>query len=448
MLDRKRLGTIKGSFLKQKHSKSLNRVIVLYINLVNYFNSINVMKTVDFGWEESPKIPFKKRAHISILLGAGFSVPMGYPTSCELNKDLLDFEKFPVSFSSEGVLQENTTQNTVPQNQYDKYFSFCKEIISAYSNEQGNFDYECFFDFIKSEAIYAEPYKTIEDKYISDGISYHQLITFVLSIYNQMVAYLIKDNEGNRGYEHLSCQLRCVEHYNNFLKLLSSLKEKYIIDVHTLNHDLFFESLNRTEWLNGDISDGFDEFGSEYYGKLNINDCEYTCRLQRYTGYYNTAIRLYKLHGSLNYILYYKDHNHVLLPDKCVKLRRGISPSDLLRGKGCKKHYEEFPFAPHANLLTGTTSKILQYNSPYFYKKVFSKFRKNLKKSTFLLVIRYGAKDVGINEILLKYCHDKPVYIIDPFAEKNEAIKELASKLNATVYPIKIEELKTDMIVM
>ncbi|WP_251621230.1 hypothetical protein [Odoribacter lunatus] len=407
------------------------------------------MNSIDLGWEESPKIPFEKRSHISILLGAGFSAPKGYPTGNDINKALLNLEKTPIFFNTEGKLSEadekTILENREYPNPYEKYFSFCKEIISVYAKEQ-EFDYEYFFDFIKSEAIYAEQYKTIRNKYMSNEISYHELITSVSSIYNQVVAYFIKDSDGYQKYEHFPYRLGYVEHYDNFLKLLSNLKERYIIDVHTLNHDLFFESLNKTEYINGDISDGFDEFGSEYYGLLPIENESYHCRLKRYTGYYNTAIRLYKLHGSINYILYYKDCNNILLPDKCIKLPAGISPSYLLKGKGSKKHYEESPFTDHANFLTGTTSKIRQYNSPYFYKKLFHKFRKNLKKSTNLIIIGYGGRDSGINNILLECYKNKPVYIITPDAQTNENIKKLAAQLHAETLSIGVQDIQPNLI--
>lgn len=61
-----------------------------------------------------------------------------------------------------------------------------------------------------------------------------------------------------------------------------------IVDVHTLNHDLFLERLNITDWLQGNLCDGFEEMGSPYYGKLRTDDDSYMVRLARYTGFYPT----------------------------------------------------------------------------------------------------------------------------------------------------------------
>lgn len=126
------------------------------------------------------------------------------------------------------------------------------------------------------------------------------------------------------------------------MKYLGELSRDYVINVHTLNHDLFFESLNRTDFINGEISDGFDEYGSEYYGVLKVKEAHYNCRLERYTGYYNTSIRLYKLHGSLDYVLYYRSKGATLLPDKYVKIRQNMSVSDLRRGLRSKRNMKIF----------------------------------------------------------------------------------------------------------
>ena len=56
---------------------------------------------------------------------------------------------------------------------------------------------------------------------------------------------------------------------------------------------------------NNFLSDGFDEYGSEYYSVIAPQN-DYHIRLERYTAYYNTPIRLYKLHGSLDYVLYWE----------------------------------------------------------------------------------------------------------------------------------------------
>ena len=91
--------------------------------------------------------------------------------------------------------------------------------------------------------------------------------------------------------------------YNSFLQYLSKLKKEYLVNIHTLNHDLFLESFNRSDYINGDISDGFDDFGSRYYGRLHIvGHDSYRCRLERYSGrYYGKPIRNSNCHEACKY---------------------------------------------------------------------------------------------------------------------------------------------------
>lgn len=47
---------------------------------------------IDFGDERNYETPLYQRKSISVLLGAGFSAPMGYPVGNGLNKELLNFD--------------------------------------------------------------------------------------------------------------------------------------------------------------------------------------------------------------------------------------------------------------------------------------------------------------------------------------------------------------------
>lgn len=48
-------------------------------------------ENIDFDYE-IPEKPLAGRKHISILIGAGFSAPQGYPIGNTLNENILDFE--------------------------------------------------------------------------------------------------------------------------------------------------------------------------------------------------------------------------------------------------------------------------------------------------------------------------------------------------------------------
>ena len=202
---------------------------------------------------EVPTKPLAGRKHISILIGAGFSAPKGYPIGNTLNNNILNFEKYNVDSSPNGVLCcSKTGEKPVFQvegilNLHQKHFIFCNRLIKKYA-ETHKFDYEEFYDFIKSEEVKNPCYETLCDDLLDEYTDYRSLVFSLPDIYNQMVGFLLKDKDGKSFYESLPYHNGFVEYYDGFLKYLSHLKEEYIIDVHTLNHDLLFESFNRTEF--------------------------------------------------------------------------------------------------------------------------------------------------------------------------------------------------------
>ena len=383
---------------------------------------------------------------ISFLFGAGFSVPKGYPTGNDVNKSLLNFKDLPIGFSPDGSLcisKSGEKPDFGYTTTYDRIFNFCNELIEYYDKHIDSFDYEKFYDYIISEEIHYSAIIEIAKKHRGFDIYEDQLICKLPNVYNQMVGYIIKDEDSNKWYEdtpfHVGSEY---SGYTGFLKYLKSVSESNIINVHTLNHDLFFESLNKTDIINGNISDGFDEFGSNYYGVINIKNSEYNCRLERYTGQYTTSIRLYKLHGSFDYLQYHRTIGGSLIPEKYIKIKQGTGHSLILKGKGSKKRYEEYPFAYHTDFLTGTTSKILRYNEP-FYRSLFKKFKRNLRNAEKLIIVGYGAKDEGINKIIIEnfdFAH-KPLYIVDPYA--GETVNQFAEKVNGKIIRKKLEVISS-----
>src|SRR5581483_2504076 len=91
---------------------------------------------------------------LSLLLGAGFSAPMGYPIGKELNQRILNCEHDNLELSSAGQLYQ---KQTVTQGGYRPLnnieFDFWRDIIKGYNELKGYFDYEEFYDFIKEKAL-------------------------------------------------------------------------------------------------------------------------------------------------------------------------------------------------------------------------------------------------------------------------------------------------------
>lgn len=408
---------------------------------------------IDLGDEQIKETPFAERKSISILLGAGFSAPKGYPIGNDMNNGLLKFDDKNVDFSPSGELATSTDgQNPQFQvdgvyNAHQKYFVFCKRLIKEYAiAHNDNFDYEQFYDFIKSDEVKEKRYRVLCDDLLSEFESFESYLFNVSHIYNQMVEHLLKDRNGKNRYDDEPFKINNVEDYNGFLNYLSQLSHEYIINVHTLNHDLLFESFNNTGYLNGNISDGFDEYGSEYYGKLIHDNRTYHCRLERHTSRYNTPIRLFKLHGSLDYVPFYREvENGFMIPDKYVKIKWGMGTGDIMKSRKSKIGYDISPFEYHADFLTGTTSKIQRYNEPLLFRKLFKRFKKNLRQAEKLIIIGYGCKDEGINEIIKEYFdyHNKPSYVVDKYA--GDMVVEFGKDINATLHKIDIESINANL---
>lgn len=390
------------------------------------------MDQIDLGETEIVAKSLKGRPNIAVLLGSGFSVPKGYPVRDKVNKFLIDFDYDRFDISQGGQLYECRERNMQFYSPHQRNFEFCKRIIGTYKTQICDFDYEKFFDFIHSKDIEKEPYKNCANGLIIEEKEYNGLVRGLDNIINQMILQVIKDQDGNIWYNNDSTHFGSFDDdYDSFLRVLSKWSNDYLVDVHTLNHDMLFESFNNRDYIEGKICDGFDEYGSQYYGNLRKDNNEYHCRLERYTGRYNKPIRLYKLHGSFDYVRFY-DREKFGCKSKYVKIKKNIGAEDIMKESKSEMEYENFLFAYHADFLTGIFSKIERYSEP-FYKKLLNTYKKNLRSAEKLIIIGYGGKDKKINNAILRnYDYkNKSVIIID--LEPSNNLKLFAKKLDATL---------------
>ena len=330
--------------------------------------------------QSAKKVRRVRKRNISLLLGAGFSMPMGYPSGKKINELFLNMP--------------NETRNytlcigrTTEESRYD----FLIYLITEYSKTK-DFDYEEFYDFLESDEIQEAKYQELAKDHLA-GTQFDCFINDLRGIYNRLIAQLIKDRNGNLWYEKKSFDV--YKEYETFIYCLHQWCQKCYVNVHTLNHDLLFESFNNHACLKDKISDGFSEFGSKFLGELNCYGQTYKVRLAAYTGKRNTSIRLYKLHGSLDYVEYYSNCRY----NTHVKLRDGVRSDIVFRSTRKNVKDEEWPFVFNADFLTGTTSKLNEYKKP-FYNELLHSFKDNLRKSDVLIIIGYGGKDVEINRII------------------------------------------------
>jgi hypothetical protein len=385
-----------------------------------------------------------KRKHISLLLGAGFSFNKGYPLGKDINEALLDFKnKYPsVYFASSGKLCDDEYSGNADNFGWNRAFDLCIYLMEYYNIKEHGFNYEKFYDYLFYEAktdTEARKYVTeqfaktfdmdfrdndsidesakseyknaITNKVCKYNNEYDDHIqTIIRTIYNQLVMFLLKDENGHCHYDETNS---ISDKYNGFLTYLSNLSQNYIVDIHTLNHDLLFESFNNTVFFQQEkICDGFSAIKSEYYNKNNAGE---KCVLEKYCHRYETRFRLYKLHGSINYRRFYEKIKHRVATHKpSIYIKHPQNGYDESIYKEGIDEMIDIDFI--GDILTGTTTKILRYNEHLLYKNLFKLFAKNLKKSEVLIVCGYGGGDDKINEKIKRFFdyHHKPIFVIDP----------------------------------
>lgn len=385
---------------------------------------------------------------ISILLGAGFSAPMGYPIGNKLNDLLLNCAGDDFFFHTDGTLvavEKGKKPEMGYKNSYEISFELCMDLIRHFNIIKGYFDYEEFYDFILDDPHKLPEVIAIAKPYAGESGDTGQAVYRVMNIFNQLVSHYVRDGEGKRYYDDEGFISGYIfPGYSGILNYLKYLGTVYdVINIHTLNHDMFLERFRSSEWFADGLDDGFEELGSPYYGQLLVNGRVYNCRLQHYTGKYKGKYRLYKLHGSFDYGVYYTYHTGSLAtPETYIKTRYGIGLSELYkerRDAEGKQYYELCHVNYHADFLTGTTSKIERYEEPLLFKKLFEIFRDNLRQADSLLIIGYGGKDTEINKMILETFNHSAnrTYIIDPYA--GERVIELKEKLGAKLITKQLE---------
>ena len=366
--------------------------------------------------------------NISFIIGSGFSEPAGFPTTSKINERLKKIDASEVCRHNSGdtwFLDGDIDPNSHWRGIWER--NFIQEFIQFYNGRVlangKEFHYECFYDYYHEYMV--------NDNYPDDLSSFmqdftrkydldknaHDLLSQFNLCYNQLIAQLLekqfKQSHLAKPY-HPSC--------DNFLNLVETLSKKYIVNLHSLNHDLYLEHLSCSDSIQSEMDDGFEEFASPYYGKLSAPDEKYMVRISRFTNKFIKPFRLFKLHGSIDYYWFKSKDNSEL-----IRLPWGIGNTDVYKEvieNGLYK-YEKDPLWYYPDFLSGTTYKTRQYSKGKYYPIIFDHFEKNLKTSEHLIIIGYGFRDSEINK-----------YITDTFS-----IKE-----NKMIFIVDVKEPNTDLL--
>ena len=352
--------------------------------------------------------------HFSFLLGSGFSIPDGYPSTSQLNEKLrkinADEIKIHTSMSAR-FLNAGEKDPNAWSGREDKLF--VQRFLEFY-NEQilngENFHYEDFYDFYTElhnvEVLDEKAQKFFDDfrKESGQEDDHHNFLMRFNYTFNQLVYKQLY-----RWPEQVSFENECESNYVTFLNLLEELKKDYKIHLHSLNHDLLVEKLAHSFTIGKNFSDGFMELGSPFYGdhfhdekvrEKFITKVVHPVRLRRFTNEFSKQFCLYKLHGSVdNYDFNFENKEYTM-----IKVPYGVQKESLRKEyfnkEGNRDYYSNF-FQITPDFLSGTSTKILSYFRGSYYKSMFNHFTDNLIESEFLIVIGYGFGDNKINEYLV-----------------------------------------------
>ena len=357
---------------------------------------------------------------ISFLLGAGFSVPAGYPTAAQLNGVFMILKAGQLSIHSDGSAWFHGG-NPGPNDWMSlDQRTFVERLLGHYAHRvvtPDAFHYEAFYDWYKAlrrGEITDPATEALADDLSSD---FGSLLLEFDHTFNQLLA------------APLTCWYPEVHHcsgspptHARFLELVEWLGDRHsAVQVHTLNHDLFFESLAHSDAMIRGFSDGFVELGSPYYGVVEKpvdgpggkGYVSYRVRLRYFVDAFDAPFNLYKLHGSVDRYSY-RDGGPTT-----VKSRWGVALTRLKKevpDKSGQLRYEEDPSNYHPDFLSGTTYKTLLYDSSPYYKAVFERFKHNLEQSKTLVVIGYSFGDRVINTLIEQHLLNRPgtgIVVID-----------------------------------
>jgi hypothetical protein len=372
--------------------------------------------------------------NISILLGAGFSVNQGYPFASKLNQLVLDLDAEDFYVHSDGtVIPKNRDVDDPCWYTADsKHRHFLIRLRDFYIQKEGEFNYEKFYDFYKFFSNHnnstpefeelCEAFRT-EFQVTTDNLN---LISHINKIFNQLILIFLIDKDGNQFYGSVHYGKPFYQGYTGFLNCLENLGGNNTVHIHTLNHDIFFEIFRSSDWLT-DLSDGFEELGSPFYGEYQNSKL----RLSHFTNNYKGTFRLYKLHGSIDQFPFHVNSE----VETFIKIKKNLNPTNLFKEvlKDGKPEYINDWVNYHADFLSGTSSKILRYGERIYYREIFEHFKQNLKSAKSLLIVGYGCADTKINRLIETEFDfkNKSVIIVDPFP--SDILKEFAKKVEAKI---------------
>ncbi len=262
-------------------------------------------------WLRRKKLSMKNK--LAVILGAGFSRPMGLPLANDIKErfdrnqkgKLLNFSSSEWMWVDGKSDIDKHNGSICPESKVYPYI--LNEVIDKYKVENGIFEnYELFYQWVndisKNKVLKEEIYKKAKSNFISDypsiknyipkyeGDTHPLLFRFKndsdLSNITNIINYLIADLLRFSQAQFKSSLFE----YESFFGYINKFHE---VDIFTLNHDLLLENLCKA--YGTAYSRGFTKQNSE------IHYQDGGTPIAVFKDAFDKPIRIHKLHGSLDF---------------------------------------------------------------------------------------------------------------------------------------------------
>ena len=324
----------------------------------------------------------------AILLGAGASVPAGFPSTHSLTKSMLSgagikrhsdgtyllTDPGPDQMAFLNVLNSAVRriherarlyfeewEESPPH--YEHLYYVVKQLWDELAGEQENPAIGPFAKELKAEL---EPLlKATSGRYVPDTLD---------GLYREVCRYI-----ADVVWRRLNSEPSRTDHLN---LLASACRTGTIVSISTLCHDTHVETYLGQEGIK--LADGFSAPVNDYrYWKDDFSS--------------EQAIPFLKLHGSVDWFLLDDHSSQICIPPKGQYQQR-LQAED---GTFC--------YAPRGRpeLLIGTFNKLAEY-SQGISLDLYHRFRTTLNQADQLVICGYSFGDKGINTVILEWFYAKP----------------------------------------
>ena len=342
------------------------------------------------------------KTHLTVILGAGFSANAEMPIASEINRffnrDLR--EKILRISSDEWFWIDNKTENFIHNGKlgFDRipYSYVLDELVKEYVKYNNEFiNYEDFYQYVIDkyqnilwiENLFLKAKKTLLKErpefsylFVFENKQYSKIIEIINYLISDLLnSFKINDDEIKKRYKH-------------FIQYISKYDE---VDIFTLNHDLLLEKILDLNEL--EFSKGFNTTNSNIIHQQNP--------IPIFDNNFNEKIRIYKLHGSVDFYEYkhYTTKNGTFYKFEgetdffISKNYYEIHDSKRLNNEN--EIIQDYNFDVVPKFITGNNkSKLIENNR--LFRSYYEAFHNIVEKSSDLLVSGYSFRDNHINDVI------------------------------------------------